>query len=86
MISKLDGQARIDKLRTIHGYEADYNGLLKIEWPKRAVHHATKKDLLNHSQGGGGTKKEAGEPYSAPKRNKIHVRTIKKSQHGHDGQ
>jgi hypothetical protein len=56
MISKLEGQARIDKLRIIHGYEADYNGLLKIEWPKRAVKHATKNKRLNHSQGGGGKK------------------------------
>jgi hypothetical protein len=30
MISKLEGQARIDKLRIIHGDEADYNGLLKM--------------------------------------------------------
>ena len=53
MISKLDGQARIDKLRVIHGYEADYNGLLKIEWPQRAVKNATKTEVLNYSQGGG---------------------------------
>ena len=56
MISKLEGQARIDKLRIIHGYEADYNGLLKIEWPQRAVKNATKNGVLNHSQGGGGKK------------------------------
>jgi hypothetical protein len=53
MISKVEGQARIDKLRIIHIYEADYNGLLKINWPQRAAKHATKNNLLNYSQGGG---------------------------------
>jgi hypothetical protein len=56
MISKLEGQARINKLRIIHGYKADYNGLLKIEWPQQAVKNATKNGVLNHSQGGGGQK------------------------------
>jgi hypothetical protein len=57
MISKLKGQARIDKLRIIHGYEADYNGILKIEWPQRAAKNATANDLLNHSQAGGAKRK-----------------------------
>ena len=85
MISKLEGQARIDKLRIIHGYEADYNGILKIEWPQRAVKNATKKDLLNHSQGGG-AKRKASKPYCTTKRNEIYVCTIKEAQHGNHGQ
>ena len=53
MIAKNEGQARIDKLRVIHLYEADYNGFLKIIWPHRAVHAATKHNTLNYAQGGG---------------------------------
>ena len=53
MIAKSEGQARIDKLRVIHLYEADYNGFLKIIWPHRAVYGATKNRTLNHAQGGG---------------------------------
>ena len=53
MIAKNEGKARIDKLRVIHLYEADYNGFLKITWPHRAVHNATKKRTLNYAQGGG---------------------------------
>ena len=53
MIAKSEGQPRIDKLRVIHLYEADYNGFLKTTWPHRAVHLATKNNTLNHAQGGG---------------------------------
>ena len=53
MIAKMDGNPRIDKLRVIHLYEANYNGFLKITWPHRAVRNATKRKMLNYSQGGG---------------------------------
>jgi hypothetical protein len=53
MIAKTAGHPRINKLRVIHLYKADYNGFLKILWPQRAVHNATEKNLLNDSQAGG---------------------------------
>jgi hypothetical protein len=45
MLAKSKGKPRINKLRVIHLYEADYNGLLKTVWPHRAVQHATKGNV-----------------------------------------
>jgi hypothetical protein len=52
MIAKIKGNPRLDKLRVIHIYEADYNGFLKITWPHRAVRLATEMRTLNYAQGG----------------------------------
>jgi hypothetical protein len=37
MIEKIPGTPKINKLRVIHLYKADYNLLLKIIWAKRLV-------------------------------------------------
>jgi hypothetical protein len=37
MIEKIPGSPRINKLRVIHIYEADYNLMLKIIWARRLV-------------------------------------------------
>jgi hypothetical protein len=37
LLGKSKGKPRIDKLRVIHLYKADYNGFLKIVWPHQAV-------------------------------------------------
>ena len=53
MIAKMVGNPRIDKLRVIHLYEANYNGFQRIMWPHRAVRNAMNRKMLNYSQGGG---------------------------------
>jgi hypothetical protein len=52
MIEKQLGCPRINKLRVIHLYEADYNLLLKIIWARRLVWHAHDLDKLNKDQAG----------------------------------
>jgi hypothetical protein len=52
MIEKIVGNSRIDKLRVIHLFEADYNLILKIIWSRRAVWHAHCCDVINHGQSG----------------------------------
>jgi hypothetical protein len=52
MIEKVPGLSRIDKLRVIHLYEADYNLILKIMWARKAVWQAQSKNLLNNGQAG----------------------------------
>jgi hypothetical protein len=44
MIEKVPGCPKINKLRVIHLYEADYNLLLKIIWAQRLVWNAHDKD------------------------------------------
>jgi hypothetical protein len=53
MLGKSKGKPRINKLRVIHLYKADYNGLLKTVWPHQAERHVTKKKRLNYAKGGG---------------------------------
>jgi hypothetical protein len=52
MIEKQPACPRINKLRVIHLYEADYNLLLKIIWARRLVWHAHDLDRLNEGQAG----------------------------------
>jgi Reverse transcriptase (RNA-dependent DNA polymerase) len=52
MIEKKPGVIRIDKLRVIHLYEADYNLLLKIMWARRSVWHMVDKKAINNGQVG----------------------------------
>jgi hypothetical protein len=52
MIEKTPGVARIDKLRVIHLYEADYNLLLKIIWARKLVWNAEKYQCLHDGQAG----------------------------------
>jgi hypothetical protein len=62
MIEKQPGCPRINKLRVIHLYKADYNLLLKIIWARRLLWHAHDMDRLNEGQAG-----------STPGRNSINV-------------
>ena len=50
MIEKQPGCSRINKLRVIHLYEADYNIILKIIWARKLVWHAHDNELLNMGQ------------------------------------
>jgi hypothetical protein len=52
MIKKTPGNSKINKLRVIHLYEADYNLLLKIMWARRLVWHLHDHDRLNKGQVG----------------------------------
>jgi Reverse transcriptase (RNA-dependent DNA polymerase) len=51
MIEKIRGVARIDKLRIIHIYEADYNLLLKI-MSRKSFWNCHDKDVLHNGQSG----------------------------------
>jgi hypothetical protein len=84
MISKVELQAQIDKLRIIHLYEANYNGLLKLNGRSAQQKNATKKDLLNHSQGGGGQKGRQAYHIMLQKEMKYMYARLRK--HGHHGQ
>jgi Reverse transcriptase (RNA-dependent DNA polymerase) len=52
MIEKIPGCPRLDKLRVIHLFEADYNLVLKVLWGKRLVENADSMDLLHQGQSG----------------------------------
>jgi hypothetical protein len=52
MIEKIMGNPRIDKLRVIHLFEADYNLLLKIVWARKGVWNAHCSEVLNKGQAG----------------------------------
>ena len=52
MIEKQPGNPKINKLRVIHLYEADYNAILKIIWARKVVWHAHDNDILNNGQAG----------------------------------
>jgi hypothetical protein len=52
MIEGIKGCPRIDKLRVIHLYEADYNLLLKIIWARKSVWHAEQQGKLHEGQAG----------------------------------
>ena len=53
MIEKEKGKPRIHRLRLIHLFEADMNGIAKIIWARRFIYHCQKYDLLHQSQHGG---------------------------------
>jgi hypothetical protein len=50
MIEKIPGCSKINKLRVIHLYEADYILMLKILWARRLVWNAHDKNRLNKEQ------------------------------------
>jgi hypothetical protein len=52
MIQKVPGINRIDKLRVIHLYEADYNILLKIMWARFGVWHLIDHKAIHDGQSG----------------------------------
>jgi hypothetical protein len=52
MIEKIPGCPKINKLRVIHLYEADYNIVLKIIWARKLVWHAHDQDRLHDGQAG----------------------------------
>lgn len=52
MIEKLPGNPRINKLRVIHLYEADYNAFNKMIWQRGIVWEAHKNGELNTGQSG----------------------------------
>ena len=53
MIHKLEGSYNINKLRVIHLFEADYNGLIGILFNRRVLYQAEHKGLINNNQWGG---------------------------------
>jgi hypothetical protein len=77
MLAKSTGKPRIDKLRVIHLYEADYNGFLKTVWPHRAVRHATKRKRLNYAQGGGQKGRQANHTVLQKEMKYVHARLRK---------
>jgi hypothetical protein len=52
MIKKKPGVSRLDKLRVIHIFEADYNLILKVMWSHKAVWDIHNAGLLNDGQAG----------------------------------
>ena len=52
MIEKDPGRPRINRLRIIHLFEADYNLFLKIMWGSRLVRRSVDLNLLNDGQHG----------------------------------
>jgi hypothetical protein len=52
MIEKIAGCPRIDKLRVIHLYEADYNLVLKVLWARKLVWNAHNNLCLHDGQSG----------------------------------
>ena len=52
MIEKIPGCSRVNKLRVIHLYEADYNIILKLIWARKLVWHAHDNEMLNMGQAG----------------------------------
>jgi hypothetical protein len=53
MIEKIPGTPRIDKLRIIHLYEADYNLFCRIMWARRMMTNAENRKFIAKSQFGG---------------------------------
>lgn len=52
MIHKVEGSYLLNKLRVIHLFEADYNGLLGIQFNRTILYRAEQSHLLNDSQWG----------------------------------
>jgi len=52
MLEKDKGSPKINRLRVIGKYEADYNLLLKLYWPKLTTQHAEREGTLGKSQMG----------------------------------
>jgi hypothetical protein len=52
MIEMKPGVSRLDKLRVIHIFEADYNLILKVMWSRKAIWKVHNNGLLNDGQAG----------------------------------
>jgi hypothetical protein len=52
MIEKIKGSPKVDKLRVIHLYEADYNIIQKIIWARKTIWKAHNSDRLHEGQAG----------------------------------
>ena len=52
MIEKEKNNPRINRLRVINKYEADYNLILKFSWPHQATHNVERKNMLGENQWG----------------------------------
>jgi hypothetical protein len=52
MLEKDAGLPKINRLRIIHLFEADFNFILKLLWGHRLIQRATRYDLLNDGQHG----------------------------------
>lgn len=50
MIEKIPATPRINKLRIVNIYEANYNLLLKYFWPNKASKHASVTNTLDENQ------------------------------------
>jgi len=50
MIEKIPSVSRINKLRVLNIYEADYNLILKYFWPKQATKHAVQAKTIGENQ------------------------------------
>jgi hypothetical protein len=61
MIQKVSGCSRLDRLRVIHIYEADYNLFLKLFWGRRLVYSSESNELINEGQYGSRPGKSCGE-------------------------
>ena len=62
LIEKDVGDPKINRLRIIHLFEADYNLFLKLTWGSRLVRRAVKMKLLNDGQHGSTPGKTTMEP------------------------
>ena len=62
MIEKDSGSPRLNRLRIIHLFEADFNQFLKLQWGSRLVKRAVKHDLLNTGHHGSVPKRTAMDP------------------------
>jgi hypothetical protein len=61
MIQKVSGCSRLDRLRVIRIFVADYNLFLKIYWGRRLVYHSENNGLLNEGQYGSRPRKKCGD-------------------------
>ena len=50
MIEKEKNNPRINRLRVINKYEADYNLILKFFWPHQTTHNAERHNMLGGNQ------------------------------------
>ena len=62
MIEKDPGRPRINRLRIIHLFEADFNFFLKLQWGHRLVRRAWELDILHPGQHGSVPQRTAIDP------------------------
>jgi hypothetical protein len=62
MIEKDHGKPRLNRLRIIHLFEADFNFFLKLVWGSRLVKRTVELDLLNDGQHGSVPRRTALDP------------------------